>query len=89
MSRKLLRSSVYAAVMAGIAAPALAHHGFGLFQMDQMRHWSGTLTKMNLVNPHSYMELDAVDASGKKQHMRCEMRAAALLRRSGLSLIHI
>ncbi len=85
-SRKLVRPAVAAAVLVAIAAPALAHHGFGLFQMDQMRQWSGTLTKMNLINPHSYMELDAIDASGKKQHMRCEMRAAALLRRSGWSI---
>jgi len=86
MSRNYVRPAVCAAVLVGLAAPVLAHHGFGLFQMDQMRHWSGTLTKMNLINPHSYMELDAVDANGKKQHMRCEMRAAALLRRSGWSI---
>jgi hypothetical protein len=40
---------------------------------------------MHLINPHSYMEIDAVDDSGKKSHIRCEMRAAALLRRSGWS----
>lgn len=85
MSNRFLCSAAVAAALAGLAAPALAHHGFGLFQMDQMRKWSGTLTKMNLVNPHSYMELDVVDANGKKVHMRCEMRAAALLRRSGWS----
>ena len=83
MSRNLVRPAVCAAVLVGLAAPALAHHGFGLFQMDQMRHWSGTLTKMNLVNPHSYMELDVKGADGKPLHMRCEMRAASLLKRSG------
>ena len=40
---------------------------------------------MHFVNPHSYMEIDAVDANGKKLHMRCEMRAATLLKRSGWS----
>jgi hypothetical protein len=63
--------------------PALAHHGFGLFQLDIDREWSGTITKMNLVNPHSYMELDAIDENGEVIHMRCEMRAATLLRRAG------
>jgi hypothetical protein len=48
--------------------------------------WSGTLTKMNLVNPHSYMELDVVDDDGTTRHMRCEMRAASLLRRAGWSV---
>ena len=85
MTRKFLGSAVSAAVLSGLAVPALAHHGFGLFQMQTTKEWSGTLTKMNLVNPHSYMELDVVDENGKTLHMRCEMRAATLLRRSGWS----
>ena len=71
------------AILAGFAAPALAHHGFGLFQMDIDREWDGTITKMNLVNPHSYMELDAIGPDGEIVPMRCEMRAATLLRRAG------
>jgi hypothetical protein len=78
-----LRSAAGCALLAGLAAPALAHHGFGLFQMDQEGTWSGTLTKMNLVNPHSYMEFDMAGENGETVHMRCEMRAATLLRRAG------
>jgi hypothetical protein len=85
ISHKRLRSAVAGAALSSLTMPALAHHGFGLFQLDIDREWSGTLTKMNLVNPHSYMELDAVDENGKTLHMRCEMRAATLLRRSGWS----
>ena len=82
-SKPLWRKAIAASVLAGLSAPALAHHGFGLFQMDQEGTWSGTLTKMNLVNPHSYMEFDSVDENGEVVHMRCEMRAASLLRRAG------
>lgn len=85
MSSKLIRSAVVASTLLGLATPVLAHHGFGLFQLDIDRKWSGTLVKMNLINPHSYMEVEVIDANGKKQQMRCEMRAAALLRRSGWS----
>ncbi len=53
--------------------------------MSVPKHWSGTLAEMHLINPHSYMEIDVVDENGKKGHIRCEMRAAALLRRSGWS----
>jgi len=67
----------------GLVGSAQGHHGFGLFQMDQEAEWKGTITKMNLVNPHSYMELDAVGADGEITHMLCEMRAATLLRRAG------
>jgi hypothetical protein len=38
---------------------------------------------MHFINPHSYMEIEVVDAQGKKSSYRCEMRAAVLLRRSG------
>jgi hypothetical protein len=81
----LLRTSFAAALAVGCAAPALAHHGYGLFQVDVDKEWTGTLTAMHLVNPHSYMELDVTGADGKPLHMRCEMRAATLIRRSGWS----
>ncbi len=85
ISPNLLRAAVASATLACLAIPAQAHHGFGLFQLDIKREWSGTLTKMNLVNPHSYMELDVANADGTIQHMRCEMRAASLLKRAGWS----
>ena len=85
MPPKILQSAIAAAVLGAAAVPASAHHGFGLFQLDIKKEWSGTLTKMNLVNPHSYMELDVVDENGNTLHMRCEMRAATLIRRSGWS----
>jgi hypothetical protein len=83
MTCRLHHAAFAIAALAGLTTPALAHHGFGLFQMDQEGTWSGTLTKMNLVNPHSYMEFDMVGADGATVHMRCEMRAATLLRRAG------
>ena len=80
-----LRLVVGAAMLACLNAPTFAHHGIGLFQLQFDREWSGTLTKMNLVNPHSYMELDVTQADGSVQHMRCEMRAATLIKRAGWS----
>jgi hypothetical protein len=83
MSYKVVRSTIFAAAFIGMATPALAHHSFGQFEMSVPLTLSGTMTEMHLINPHSYMEIDAVDAQGKKTHMRCEMRAATLLKRSG------
>jgi hypothetical protein len=85
VSHKIVRSTIFAVALGSLAAPALAHHSFGMFDMRVAKHWSGTLTEMHFINPHSYMEIDAVDESGKKSHIRCEMRAASLLRRSGWS----
>ncbi len=85
MSHCLKMSALACALAVGCSTPALAHHGFGLFQLEINKEWSGTLTKMNLINPHSYMELDVTGADGKVLHMNCEMRAATLIKRSGWS----
>lgn len=84
--RYLSYTALAGAVTALCAAPAIAHHGFGLFQLDKDVEYSGTLVEMELVNPHSYMHLDVVGADGKTIRMSCEMRAATLIKRSGWSI---
>jgi hypothetical protein len=76
-------TAIAAAACAALASPALAHHGFGRFDMTAEAHYSGTLTGIDLVNPHSYMNFDAVLENGETISMRCEMRAATLIRRMG------
>lgn len=87
----ITRTSLAAAVALCAALPVQAHHGFGLFQLDKHVAYTGILTKMELVNPHSYMYFDVTDAEGNPVleadgspfKMRCEMRAATLIKRSG------
>jgi hypothetical protein len=83
ISHRIARPAIFAVALVGLAAPARAHHSFGQFEMNVPMNLSGTLTEMHLVNPHSYMEIEVLDASGRKSQMRCEMRAATLLKRSG------
>jgi hypothetical protein len=78
-------SALAAAVALVYAGPALAHHGFGQFLMEKNVTYEGTLTGVDLVNPHSYMHFDTVGPDGKPFSMRCEMRAATLIKRSGWS----
>ena len=68
-----------------LSAPAWAHHGFGRFDATKDVTIEGTLTGIDFVNPHAYLYFDATTADGKVQPMRCEMRAATVLRRSGWS----
>lgn len=71
-------------VAGAIIAPiALAHHGFGTFVMDEDIEITGTVTGLDFVNPHSWLYLDVVDENGETVAMRCEMRSANTLRRSG------
>jgi len=80
-------SVMLAATLAlALPGPATAHHGFGRFDMSKVADYGGTLTKLELVNPHSYLVFETVGPDGKPFTMRCEMRAATLIRRSGWNL---
>lgn len=67
-----------------LAAPCVsAHHGFGNFAMDEDITISGVVTKMDFVNPHSWVHFEVTAADGTKSQHRCELRSATTLRRSG------
>ena len=67
----------------GWAPAAVAHHGFGNFAMDEDVTLSGVVTKIDFVNPHSWVHFEATNADGTKTQLRCELRSATTLRRSG------
>jgi len=74
---------VFFVVLAASAAPVVAHHGGGTFDLSKSVTYNGTLTKVELVNPHSWLYFDVKEADGKVSHHRCEMRSVHVLRRSG------
>lgn len=76
---------ILAAALVGACAPAFAHHGFGRFDPRGEFDVEGVLTGLDFVNPHSYVYFDAIGPDGEMTPMRCEMRAATVLRRSGWS----
>ncbi|HEX7079453.1 MAG TPA: DUF6152 family protein [Gammaproteobacteria bacterium] len=80
-----LLSAAAAAVALGASATALAHHGIGRFDRSKPVEFTGVITGIDFVNPHSYLHFDAPTDDGGTISMRCEMRAATLLRRSGWS----
>jgi hypothetical protein len=87
MATPFERARILIAVTGGVfvAASASAHHGFGQFDRSQPVDLDGTITGIDFVNPHSYLRLDVTGANGEAIAMRCEMRAATLMRRSGWS----
>ena len=64
---------------------AYAHHGAGLYDMRKNVELEGKLTRLDFVNPHTYVYFDVVGNDGKIIAMKCEMRSATTLRRSGWS----
>ncbi len=86
MQNKSLRRGAVV-LIAGLAMSPLVfgHHGFGRFDRSQEVEFNGVITGIDFVNPHAYLYFDAVDVNGATIPMRCEMRAATLMRRSGWS----
>ena len=66
-----------------VAPSAFAHHGFGNFAMDEDITLSGDVTKIEFVNPHSWVTFNVTKPDGTKAEYRCELRSATTLRRSG------
>jgi len=61
------------AVLAALPVPALAHHGVsGQFDTGQTYEIAGTITRIRIVNPHSYVYFDVADDAGDVTNMRCE-----------------
>jgi hypothetical protein len=80
--------AVVAAIL--LTAPAVveraeAHHGAGLYDMRKNVELEGKLTRVDFVNPHTYIYFDVVGPDGKVMAMKCETRGATVLRRSGWS----
>jgi uncharacterized protein DUF6152 len=57
---------VAVALFGGAATtPSLAHHAFASeFDVDKPIDLRGTVTKVELINPHSWIHIDVKDASG-------------------------
>jgi hypothetical protein len=72
-------------VVSVCAAPVIAHHGPGTFELGKSVTYTGKLTRIDFVNPHSWLYFEVTDANGRVSKHRCEMRSAHTLRRSGWS----
>ena len=76
-------------VVAGLlmtGMPASAHHSVQA-QFDLNRPFTviGVVTKVEWINPHSYLYIDVKDNSGILKHWAFEMAGPGALRRAGLS----
>jgi hypothetical protein len=82
-----MRSKIFAAgaVLALAAAvPMLAHHSFAAeFDASKAVRLTGTLTKIEWTNPHSYFYIDVKDEKGQTANWGCEGAGPGALSRRG------
>ena len=68
------------------AGPASAHHSVqAQFDVHKTFTITGTVSKVEWINPHSYLTLNVKDADGKVQRWAFELAAPGVLRRAGMS----
>jgi hypothetical protein len=80
----MIRSAALATVFIALTVPALAHHGPGTFELGKSVSFpNATLTRIEFINPHSWLYFETKEPDGTIMKHRCEMRSAHTLRRSG------
>src|SRR5436190_4334476 len=72
-----------AALLAGSAAPAAAHHSFAMFDTGKPITLAGVVTAFEWTNPHAYIELDVAGEHGAATHWSIELGSTSILQRGG------
>jgi hypothetical protein len=69
-----------------LAGPLYAHHSVqAQFDIHKTFTVSGTVAKVEWINPHSYLTINVKDADGKIQKWAFELGGPGALRRAGMS----
>jgi hypothetical protein len=70
----------------GLAGSVSAHHSVqAQFDIHKTFTVSGTVSKVEWINPHSYLTVNVIDVDGKVQRWGFELGGPGALRRAGMS----
>jgi Family of unknown function (DUF6152) len=79
-------STVLSLLGVALALPALAHHSVqAVFDIHKTVTVTGTVAKVEWINPHSYLTVNVKGADGQIQKWAFELGGQAALRRAGMS----
>ena len=80
MNKLMIACGLSAAV---VAAPALAHHSFAMFDRDNEIELVGVVKEFQWTNPHTWTQLEVTEADGTVTEWSIEGGSPNGLRRSG------
>jgi len=83
MKSKLLMPCVLTIALLAVCGPVLAHHGNAAYENKVSEFKQATVTKFAWANPHSLIEFDVKDASGKVVHWTAETASPEALKLIG------
>ena len=83
MTRSAFGFAGMAAVL--LAAPALAHHSFAMFDQSRVLYMPGLVKDFEFVNPHTWLHLAIVNDKGEASTWSFEAGSVAQLVRLGWS----
>jgi len=82
----MISLSTRLAVLIALAAPVLpafAHHSNSAYRVDEIITLTGTVKEWRWSNPHTWLYMTVLDASGRAQEWAVEGRAPGVLGRAG------
>lgn len=84
--RNTLTTIVAGALLAAFAAPAGAHHAFAAnFDANRPIRFEAVITKMEWINPHVWIHVDARMPDGSVEQWMIEAGSPSMLFRQGLN----
>ncbi len=72
-----------AVIALGMAMPAIPHHSVANFDFTKSATVTGTVQYFSFTNPHSFIDLEVPDASGKPQPYKIFTVARVVMMRTG------
>lgn len=86
MRWRIAATRALAAALAMTAGVALAHHSLaGQFDTGKTFDITGVVTRVDWVNPHTYLYVDVKQADGSALTYKLESLPVAMMRKAGLS----
>lgn len=66
-----------------LAGSALGHHSFAMFDHENQRKFTGTVTEFQWTNPHVYIVMDVAESTGESVQWTLEGASPGILSRIG------